>query len=126
MNVQSLNFWLGLITTSGFLSGMVWGVIKGYNSLVAKNVEHRHSEQVWAEEFANLQTYKTHVESELREIRKDLTPNGKNTQRLGDIAARSEEKLDNLMAFMNRYAEKVDSLEREIAEHLGYHSGAEL
>ena len=30
------------------------------------------------------------------------------------------------MAFMERYAVKVDGLEREIAAHLGYHDGAEL
>jgi len=60
---------------------------------------------------------------ELHSIRKDITPNGKNTQRLGDIAARTEEKVENLVAFMERYAEKVDTVVEKVEHHLGFHEG---
>ena len=55
------------------------------------------------------------VASELKDIRAEVTPNGRDTQRTGDIVARTEAKVDNLYIFMERYAEKVDNLEKEVS-----------
>lgn len=55
------------------------------------------------------------VATELKVIKAEVTPNGRDTQKVGDIAARTETKVDNLYAFMERYAEKVDKLEKDVA-----------
>jgi len=126
MNIQSWNFWIGFFTTCGFAVGFIWGGVKWYHRTVANLITKRLREGERRAQIEALNVRFTDLEKTLNEVRKDITPNGKNTQRLGDIAARSEEKIDNLMAFMERYAVKVDGLEREIAAHLGYHDGAEL
>lgn len=61
------------------------------------------------------------VASELVGIRAEVTPNGKDTQRTGDIVARTETKVDNLYDFMTRYAEKVDNIEKELSYLKGSH-----
>ena len=61
--------------------------------------------------------------NDLASIKKEVTPNGKNTARLGDTAARTEVKVDNLIGFMERYAEKVDVLSEKLEHHLGVHEG---
>jgi len=55
------------------------------------------------------------VTLELKAIKSEVTPNGRDTQKVGDIAARTETKIDNLYEFMTRYAEKVDNLEKEVS-----------
>ena len=126
MNIQSWNFWLGFFVTCVLALGFIVGGVKWYNRTVANLITKRLREGERRAQINALNLRFTDLEKTLNEVRKDITPNGKNTQRLGDIAARSEEKIDNLMAFMERYAVKVDGLEREIAAHLGYHDGAEL
>jgi hypothetical protein len=126
MNIQSWNFWIGFFVTCVLALGSIWGGVKWYHRTVASLITKRLKEGERRAQIEALNLRFTDLEKTLNEVRKDITPNGKNTQRLGDIAARSEEKIDNLMAFMERYAVKVDGLEREIAAHLGYHDGAEL
>lgn len=55
------------------------------------------------------------VATELKDIKAEVTPNGRDTQKVGDIAARTETKVDNLYAFMERYAAKVDEIEKELS-----------
>ena len=55
------------------------------------------------------------ISSELSLIKAEITPNGRDTQKTGDIVARTEAKVDNLFVFMERYAEKVDEIERELS-----------
>lgn len=55
------------------------------------------------------------VSEDVKELRKEVTPNGRDTQKMGDIAARTETKIDNLYAFMERYAIKTDELEKEVS-----------
>ena len=126
MDIQSWNFWLGFFVTCGFAGGFIWGGVKWYHAAVARLITKRMNEGQRKADLDKLALRFTELEADLKTIRKDITPNGKNTQRLGDIAARTEEKVDNLMGFMERYAEKVDGLEREIAAHFGYHEGADL
>jgi len=126
MNIQSWNFWLGFFVTCGFAAGFIWAGVKWYHRTIANVITKRFREDERKAQIAALNVRFTDLETTLNAVRKDITPNGRNTQRLGDIAARSEEKIDNLTSFMERYAVKVDDLEREIAAHLGYHDGAEL
>jgi hypothetical protein len=55
------------------------------------------------------------IATELKVIKAEITPNGRDTQRTGDIVARTETKVDNLYSFMERYAEKVDKLEKDVS-----------
>jgi predicted RNase H-like nuclease (RuvC/YqgF family) len=124
--LNSANFWFTFISSVMLVLGGVWGLVKGYHQFVAHVIQQRRHEEELTTCIHNLQTEQTKLRTELHTISKDITPNGKNTQRLGDIVARSEEKIDNLMDFMTRYAEKVDSLEQQLAKHIGYHEGADL
>jgi len=54
-----------------------------------------------------------------------IARNERKKQRLGDISARTETKVDNLMGFMERYAEKVDYMGEKLERHLGQHEGIE-
>lgn len=126
MDIQSWNFWLGFFVTCGFAAGFVWGGVKWYHNTISKLITKRSEEDKRKAQLEALDLRFSELEKNMAAVRKDITPNGRNTQRLGDIAARTEEKVDNLTAFMERYAEKVDALEREMSAHLGYHEGAEL
>ena len=55
------------------------------------------------------------IKQDLKDIKSEVTPNGRDTQKVGDIAARTETKVDNLYSFMERYAIKTDNLEKEVA-----------
>lgn len=55
------------------------------------------------------------VSEDLKALKSEVTPNGRDTQKVGDIAARTEAKVDSLYQFMERYAEKVDNLEKEVS-----------
>jgi len=124
--LNSANFWFTFISSVFLVFGGVLGIVKGYNRFVADKIIKTHDADVRAAEIEFIKESNSQLRQEIKEIRKDITPNGKNTQRLGDIAARSEEKIDNLMAFMERYAEKVDKLEQDFSQHIGYHRGADL
>jgi FtsZ-binding cell division protein ZapB len=124
--LNSANFWFTFISSVFLVFGGVLGIVKGYNRLVADRITKTHDADIRAAEIEFIKESNNQLRQEIKEIRKDITPNGKNTQRLGDIAARSEEKIDNLMTFMERYAEKVDKLEQDFSQHIGYHRGADL
>lgn len=126
MNIQSWNFWVSFIASLGIVAGFVWGMIKWYHTTVSKLISKRSDDDQRKARVDALDLRFRELENDVKAVRKELTPNGKNTQRIGDIAARTEEKVDNLTEFMTRYAEKVDHLEQILAEHLGYHKGADL
>jgi hypothetical protein len=126
MNLQSWNFWASFTASMGIVVGFVWGLIKWYHRSVAQLISKRSEESQRKVRVDSLDLRFKELENDVKAVRKELTPNGKNTQRIGDIAARTEEKVDNLTEFMTRYAEKVDHLEQILAEHLGYHKGADL
>ena len=123
---NSANFWFTFISSVMLVFGGVITAVKTYHRFVARIVEQRKYEEELHKSIQDIQEQQKALSNEVANLRKDVTPNGKNTQRLGDIAARSEEKIDNLYAFIERYAEKVDILEQQLAKHLGYHEGADL
>jgi septal ring factor EnvC (AmiA/AmiB activator) len=55
------------------------------------------------------------IKQDIKDIKSEVTPNGRDTQKVGDIAARTETKVDNLYSFMERYAEKTDNIEKDLA-----------
>lgn len=55
------------------------------------------------------------VAEDVKSLKSEVTPNGRDTQKMGDIAARTETKIDNLYQFMERYAIKTDDLEKEVS-----------
>ena len=55
------------------------------------------------------------IKQDIKDIKSEVTPNGKDTQKVGDIAARTETKVDNLYTFMERYAVKTDNIEKDLA-----------
>lgn len=124
--LNSANFWLTFASSVFFVCGGIWGLIKGYHQFVSHVIEQRKHEEELHGSIIILQEDQKNLAIEVQALRKEMTPNGKNTQRLGDIAARSEEKIDGLYAFIERYAEKVDLLEQQLAKHIGYHEGADL
>jgi Skp family chaperone for outer membrane proteins len=122
----SANFWLTLASSAFFVAGGIITAIKGYHRFIAHVIDQRKHEEELHKSIQDIQEQQKNLSTEVASLRRDMTPNGKNTQRLGDIAARSEEKIDNLYAFIERYAEKVDLLEQQLAKHIGYHEGADL
>jgi len=52
-----------------------------------------------------------------------ISRNGKNTNNIGDVAARTEEKVDGLIATVNVLAINVKENGDQITRHLGWHSG---
>ena len=108
------------------VAGGLWAGLKGYHRFVAHIIEQRQHEEELHNSIKRLCEEQNLLAKQVETIKKDISPNGKNTQRLGDIAARLEEKFDNLYDFMTRYAEKVDQLEQDVAKHIGYHEGADL
>jgi chromosome segregation ATPase len=59
----------------------------------------------------------------IAQIKREVTPNGKNTERLGDTAARTEVKVDILTEIIKSYTEKVDEVTMKLERHLGFHEG---
>lgn len=50
------------------------------------------------------------------QMNRKVTPNGKDTQNVGDIVARVEDKLDAAL-------EKIDVVDAKVDHHLGWHDG---
>jgi len=65
------------------------------------------------------------VASQLNEIHQEVTANGKDTPRLGDTAARTEAKLDQVIATLRHLDEELDEVKEQLTRHLGWHEGAE-
>ena len=103
----------------------MWGVLKVFQQTVAFFERRRLEREQNDAAMKALQRAIEALKIDLNGLRKDVTPNGKNTQQLGDIAARTEEKVNNLTSFMERYAEKVDDLVAKLQHHLGVHEGLE-
>jgi len=65
----------------------------------------------------------TAVREEIANIDYKITRNGKNTNNLGDVAARTEEKVDLLTRTVEVLAITVTTTNDRFSEHLGWHSG---
>jgi hypothetical protein len=65
------------------------------------------------------------VRKEVSNLDFKISQNGKNTNNLGDVAARTEEKVDGLTRSMEYIANNVKYNGDRITEHLGWHVGYE-
>ena len=63
------------------------------------------------------------VAADVRELNKKVSPNGKNTQNIGDIAARTEEKLDSVVKTLEVLGADSKRTKEMLIEHLGWHKG---
>lgn len=63
------------------------------------------------------------IASELNSLRREVTANGKDTPSLGDTAARTEEKLDQVIKTLNHLDEEIDEVKEQLMRHLGWHEG---
>lgn len=125
MSFSILNNWVGFLSSLGFTLGFFWGGIRIAQRLIARNERKKIEAERKEEAEKKLREDINRLFDEFNSIRKEITPNGRNTQRLGDISARTETKVDNLMGFMERYAEKVDYMGEKLERHLGQHEGIE-
>ena len=64
---------------------------------------------------SELKELKKETDNKLNNLEYKVSPNGGTSQNIGDIASRTETKVDNLYSFMERYAIKVDDLEKDVA-----------
>ena len=75
------------------------------------------------------ETIKTAVITEVKEAIANLdykiTRNGKNTNNLGDVAARTEEKVDLLTRTVELLSVTVTTTNDKVTEHIGWHKGFE-
>ena len=67
----------------------------------------------------------TAVREEIANIDYKITRNGKNTNNLGDVAARTEEKVDILTRTVETLTLTVTKSTDRLSEHIGWHAGYE-
>jgi len=65
----------------------------------------------------------TEVKEAIASIDYKITRNGKNTDNLGDVAARTEEKVDGLKNTVEILAATVTITNERLVEHIGWHKG---
>ena len=59
------------------------------------------------------------VTGQLAALRQAMKPNGKDTQEIGDIAARTEDKIDELTTKVGGLSTRVDDTNRKLDQHIG-------
>lgn len=65
----------------------------------------------------------TAVRSEIANIDYKITRNGKNSSNLGDVAARTEDKVDQLNRTVEVLAGTIATTNDRLSEHIGWHEG---
>lgn len=99
------------------VSGGAWGIVRIYHKLIVGAVANKIGDtDEMKEDIKNLN-------ETITQIKREVTPNGKNTERLGDTAARTEAKVDILTDIIKSYTEKVDEVAMKLERHLGFHEG---
>jgi hypothetical protein len=63
------------------------------------------------------------ISSDLKDINYKMSPNGKNTQNIGDIAARSEEAIRELKDILGVIRVENMQTKEILIEHIGWHKG---
>jgi len=65
------------------------------------------------------------IAEDIKSLDKKVSPNGKNTQNLGDIAARSEETIKAIKETVEEIKSDGKHTKEMLIEHLGWHKGVE-
>jgi len=63
------------------------------------------------------------IAEDIRNLDKKVSPNGKNTQNLGDIAARSEDSIKAIREVVDEIKADGKSTKEMLIRHLGWHEG---
>jgi len=95
---NSVNFWAGLIVTFGFLTGMVWGGIKGVQGFL----------KWWHKRLAAT------VADDLQYIKAQTQNNGGLTLR---------DAIDRIERTVSALDSKLDKVQTDLDRHLGAHEG---
>lgn len=63
------------------------------------------------------------VANDIRDINYKMSPNGKNTQNIGDIAARSEDAIKEIKVIVSEIRTENLNTRDILIEHIGWHKG---
>jgi len=63
------------------------------------------------------------IASDLKELNYKVSPNGKNTQNIGDIAARSEGAIKEIKTIVSDMRQENLATRDILVEHIGWHKG---
>lgn len=98
----------------------MWGVLKFYHKTLIKAVKDSLPDGSGG---SNVASQIQELKEQISLVKKEVTPNGKNTERLGDTVARTETKVDILVEMVQDYGRKYDELNVKVERHLGWHEG---
>ena len=101
-NLNTVNFWVQLLVSVGFLIGIIWGAIKTVNEFI----------KWWHGKVAAVAL--TNLETQIEEIKKQYKPNGGSSMR---------DAINRIEATLNRLDTKLDLVQTELDKHLGAHEG---
>jgi len=63
------------------------------------------------------------IAEDIKELNKKVSPNGKNTQNIGDIAARTEDSINDIKYKVEEIMRDGKRTKEMLIEHLGWHKG---
>ena len=63
------------------------------------------------------------IANDLKDLNKKVSPNGKNTQNIGDIAARTEDSINEMKHKVEEIMRDGKRTKEMLIEHLGWHKG---
>jgi hypothetical protein len=108
--INTTSLWLYLVLGLITVGTLLWGGIKLIRQQGAEEVRKKDRDDKLNETVVALHTNLTNLESNVQAIEKNLKPNGLNTERLGDIAKRTENAVSSLTSKMDQHigAEKRD------------------
>lgn len=91
LDINGFNFWINLVVSVGFLTGMLWGILKLFHNVLAKSVGER-------------------LEERIAEVKAETKPNGGSSLR--DAIDRIERKLNNVDITLQRHLGLHEGLSR--------------
>ena len=97
---------LGVIWYSGFLANIIL-IVTSVGSIL----------------FFLKKTIVKTIANDLKDLNKKVSPNGKNTQNIGDIAARTEDSINEMKHKVEEIMRDGKRTKEMLIEHLGWHKG---
>lgn len=134
---SSINFLSGVhLSTLYLLSGLALATVSLYIAIKKNRQESKDAiataitDKVLSETKADIAAevadkVATEVKEAVANIDYKITRNGKNSDNLGDVAARTEEKVDLVIKTVDLLALTVNGTNDRLSEHIGWHEGYE-
>ena len=110
---NSFSFWINLIVTVGFLSGMTWGVLRFGHSVISNSVVKRVTDHL-KEELSPIYECIGEMKEQISEVKKQSLPNGGSSMR---------DSINRIEKNSERTETKLDSAILDLAGHIGFHKG---